>query len=217
MEADSWNRLSIGSRQHHSRSGLYNEGEDDMDNEDELRHEFLCPFCAEEYDMVGLCCHIDDEHSVEAKNGVCPVCAKRVGIDLVGHIIMQHGSLLKVHRKRILRKGGSNLKYFISRKELQDESLQSFLGGSQSLASSNAEPDPLLSSFISNLSTVNEPLKEKENYSVEASSEEELSMPEALQRNVQESPLSAEDQEKRAKRSEFVQGLLFSTFMTDNL
>jgi hypothetical protein len=32
--------------------------------------EFLCPFCAEDYDVVGLCCHINEEHPVEAKNGV---------------------------------------------------------------------------------------------------------------------------------------------------
>lgn len=30
----------------------------------------MCPFCAEDYDVVGLCCHIDEEHTIEAKNGV---------------------------------------------------------------------------------------------------------------------------------------------------
>lgn len=38
--------------------------------EDELKAEFICPFCADEFDIVGLCCHIDEEHPVEAKNGV---------------------------------------------------------------------------------------------------------------------------------------------------
>ena len=42
-----------------------NEGDED------LKAEFLCPFCAEDFDVVGLCCHIDEEHPVEAKNGVC--------------------------------------------------------------------------------------------------------------------------------------------------
>ena len=27
---------------------------------------------------------------------VCPVCGKRVGMDLVGHITMQHGNFLKI-------------------------------------------------------------------------------------------------------------------------
>jgi len=49
---------------------LYLGGHEDADGDDDLRSEFLCPFCAEDYDVVGLCCHIDEEHPVEAKNGV---------------------------------------------------------------------------------------------------------------------------------------------------
>lgn len=49
---------------------LYLGGHEDTDGDDDLRAEFLCPFCAEDYDVVGLCCHIDEEHPVEAKNGV---------------------------------------------------------------------------------------------------------------------------------------------------
>ncbi|KAF7142131.1 hypothetical protein RHSIM_Rhsim06G0081900 [Rhododendron simsii] len=29
----------------------------------------MFPFCAEDYDVVGICCHIDEEHA-EVKNGV---------------------------------------------------------------------------------------------------------------------------------------------------
>lgn len=42
----------------------------DVEGEDELKAEFMCPFCADEFDIVGLCCHIDVNHPVEAKNGV---------------------------------------------------------------------------------------------------------------------------------------------------
>jgi hypothetical protein len=45
-------------------------GHEEIDGDDESRAEFLCPFCADDYDVVGLCCHIDEEHPVEAKNGV---------------------------------------------------------------------------------------------------------------------------------------------------
>lgn len=31
---------------------------------------YNCPFCGEDFDFVSLCCHIDDEHAVEAKTGV---------------------------------------------------------------------------------------------------------------------------------------------------
>jgi E3 ubiquitin-protein ligase KCMF1 len=32
--------------------------------------ELLCPSCGEEFDVVGLYCHIDGEHHAEAKAGV---------------------------------------------------------------------------------------------------------------------------------------------------
>lgn len=32
---------------------------------------YNCPFCGEDFDFVGLCCHIDYDHVVEAKSGVC--------------------------------------------------------------------------------------------------------------------------------------------------
>lgn len=45
-------------------------GFDENDVDDDVREEFLCPFCSEYFDIVGLCCHIDEEHPMEAKNGV---------------------------------------------------------------------------------------------------------------------------------------------------
>ncbi|MQM03544.1 hypothetical protein Taro_036323 [Colocasia esculenta] len=74
----------------------YMECEEVDGGEDESRAEFACPFCAEEFDIVGLCCHIDDEHPEEAENGVCPVCEARVGMDMVGHITMQHANFFKI-------------------------------------------------------------------------------------------------------------------------
>lgn len=43
---------------------------EEYEGEEESRPEFLCPFCGEDFDIVGLCCHIDEEHAIEAKNGV---------------------------------------------------------------------------------------------------------------------------------------------------
>jgi len=45
-------------------------GFEELDVDDDIREEFPCCFCSEYFDIVGLCCHIDDEHPVEAKNGV---------------------------------------------------------------------------------------------------------------------------------------------------
>ncbi|KAH1150836.1 hypothetical protein GYH30_044715 [Glycine max] len=101
-----------------------------------------------DYDVVSLCFHIDDHHPVQAKIGVCPICWKKVGLDLVRHITTQHGNFLRVQRKRRVRKVGSGSTMSILRKELREGALQSLLGSSSYLASSNSEPDPLLSSFM---------------------------------------------------------------------
>jgi len=45
-------------------------GFEEIDGDDDIREEFPCPFCSEYFDIVGLCCHIDDEHTMESKNGV---------------------------------------------------------------------------------------------------------------------------------------------------
>ncbi|KAJ0253055.1 Protein DEHYDRATION-INDUCED 19 7 [Hirschfeldia incana] len=70
--------------------------EEDVKGEDNVKPEFICPFCADEFDILGLCCHIDEDHPVEAKNGVCPVCSKKMGLDIVGHITTQHANVFKI-------------------------------------------------------------------------------------------------------------------------
>ncbi|KAL0387361.1 UNVERIFIED_CONTAM: protein dehydration-induced, partial [Sesamum radiatum] len=82
MDANSWAaRLSSTSNRYQSalqsRSGMKWDGfdaemlmgfeENDMNHD--IREEYPCPFCSEYYDIVGLCCHIDDEHPVDANNG----------------------------------------------------------------------------------------------------------------------------------------------------
>ncbi|KAJ4825356.1 hypothetical protein Tsubulata_046195 [Turnera subulata] len=147
---------------------------------------------------------------------VCPVCTKKVGMDIVGHITTQHGSFFKVQRKRRLRKGGSISAFSMLRKELRDGSLQSLLGGSSGLVSSNTEPDPLLSSFIFSPPGLEEPLSAPppsvEDSLVKGSTKEEF-----LERKVEQSLLSHKDQEEKTRKCEFVQGLLLSTILDDML
>ncbi|XP_024028198.1 protein DEHYDRATION-INDUCED 19 homolog 3 [Morus notabilis] len=154
MDGDSWSaRLSSASKRYQSalqsRSDMFM-GFEEIDGDDDIREEFPCPFCSEYFDIVGLCCHIDEEHPVEAKNGVCPVCAMRVGVDMVAHITLQHGNIFKMQRKRKSRKGGSHSTTLsLLRKELREGNLQSLFGGSSCIvSSSNVAADPLLSSFI---------------------------------------------------------------------
>ncbi|PPS16770.1 hypothetical protein GOBAR_AA03775 [Gossypium barbadense] len=244
MESNSWSfrfsnsSSSSSSRRRQSRSDLFlGGGYEEIDGDEDFKAQFLCPFCAEDFDIVGLCCHIDEEHPVEAKNGVCPVCAKRVGMDIVSHITMQHGNFLKisflflvyfalfvysltghyVQRKRRLRKGGSNLTFSMLRKELREGNLQALLGGSSFLPSPNVEADPLLSSFMFSPPTVDKPLSLQPLSIAEASVVKESGNKEFLGRKPQQSQLSDKDHEEKARRCEFIQGLLMSTFLDYNL
>lgn len=45
--------------------------EEEIEGDDESKTEYPCPFCTEDFDLVGLCCHIDEEHPIEANSGVC--------------------------------------------------------------------------------------------------------------------------------------------------
>lgn len=208
MATDPWARIitsSSSSRRHASRFGEVFLGFEDVDSgEDELNAEYPCPFCPEDFDLVGLCCHIDDEHPVEVKTGICPVCMERVGMDLVGHLTSQHRSFFKMQQKR--RK---------SRRGTRKETFQSLFGGSgYANLQPNASPDPLLSSFISNLPAINlskdiksEPLDERD---LDSESLEET----VIQRV--EPSIPVEEQEERGRRSQFAQGLVLSTIFDED-
>ncbi|KAL4579295.1 hypothetical protein LXL04_015436 [Taraxacum kok-saghyz] len=184
MDSDSWTRLSTSnssSRHYQSRAETFQFVEE-FEGDEEPRPEFLCPFCAEDFDIVGLCCHIDEEHTLEAKNGICPVCAKRVG---------------GAHANSALS---------ILKKEFREGNLHSLLQSS--------EPEQWLSSFISNTpSVVDQPPAATSAKSIVEGTNKDLSQ----RSNEQRAPLSDKDQEEKARRSEFVQGLLFSSFLDDGL
>ncbi|ANM70613.1 Protein DEHYDRATION-INDUCED 19 7 [Arabidopsis thaliana] len=204
MDSNSWINCppvfssSPSSRRYQSRSDLYL---GDVEGEDDLKAEFMCPFCADEFDIVGLCCHIDVNHPVEAKNGVCPVCTKKVGLDIVGHITTQHGN-----RRRRLRKGGYSSTYLTLKKELREANLQSLGGSSTFIPSSNIDSDPLLSSFMFKPPSAI-PITEGDSVA-------QVSPKDTSKSKIQQESFSNEDQEK-AKKSKFVRGLLWSTMLED--
>ncbi|XP_012476533.1 protein DEHYDRATION-INDUCED 19 homolog 3 [Gossypium raimondii] len=220
MDADTWSvRLSSASKRYQSslesRSNMLM-GFEEIDEEDDIREEFPCPFCSEYFDIVGLCCHIDDEHPVEAKNGVCPVCALRVGVDMVAHLTLQHGNIFKMQRKRKSRKGGSHSTLSLLKKELREGNLQTLLGSSSCIvSSSNSAPDPLLSLFF--LPMIDDFVSDQPPFPTETSRNNKSSDVNKSERTIQSSPLSVKDQEEKAKRCECVQGLLLSTIVDDIL
>lgn len=88
-----------------------------------------------------------------------------------------------MQRKRRYRKSGSNLTFSMLKKELRDGNLQSLLRASQSLvSSSNAEPDPLLSSFMYNRPVLDEPASVKPHLSLEASLIKDSSLEDSSER-----------------------------------
>uniref|UniRef100_A0A452YXP7 Uncharacterized protein n=1 Tax=Aegilops tauschii subsp. strangulata TaxID=200361 RepID=A0A452YXP7_AEGTS len=52
----------------------------------------------------------------------CPICATRVGADLIGHLTMQHGSYFKMQRRRRVRKVSSGLPVAEPSKDFRSES-----------------------------------------------------------------------------------------------
>nr|XP_043621424.1 protein DEHYDRATION-INDUCED 19 homolog 3 [Erigeron canadensis] len=226
MDGDSWAaRLSSTSKRyqyalqsHRSSSDMFLgfedvEMDDDIQIQQQLREEFPCPFCTCYFDIVGLCCHIDDQHHLDSKNGVCPICAVRVGVDMVAHLTLQHGNIFKMQQKRKSRKGSVSTLSLL-RRELREGNLQSLFGGSSYLSQpTNATPDPLLSSFILPIGNDLESAQSKS--SAESVAVAKSTSEQASERKPQSPPLSIEDKEERSKRSEFVQGMLLSTIFDD--
>ncbi|XP_035840243.1 protein DEHYDRATION-INDUCED 19 homolog 4 isoform X4 [Helianthus annuus] len=210
MDPNSWTRLSTSissSRRYQSRSDAFHLVEET--DVDEPRPEYLCPFCAEDFDIVGLCCHIDEEHTLQAKNGV--MLSLYYGTHCCLFLTKYY-----VQRKRRIRRVGSNSTYSALKRELREGNLHAFLGGSSfsGMSSVNTEPDPLLSSFMYN--NVVDPSQDQTRSSTEAISVVESSNKDFVARS-EKHQVAGEDQEEKARRSEFVQGLLLSSFLNDDL
>ncbi|GMN50744.1 hypothetical protein TIFTF001_019900 [Ficus carica] len=79
MDADFWtSRLAAAKRQytlqnHHQSSHLDRSSIDDFEVEDDVRPEFPCPFCYEDFDIASLCSHLEDEHSYESSVTMLPL------------------------------------------------------------------------------------------------------------------------------------------------
>ncbi|WMV47668.1 hypothetical protein MTR67_041053 [Solanum verrucosum] len=217
------------------------EEEDEEDDEDEDVHDdnvktdLACPFCSEDFDMLGLCCHIDSEHRIEAKTGICPLCATKVRTNMATHVIVQHESILKIsftsyipiyqfHTgmdrdrtyalcKRKHRNGGSFSALSLLRKELLSVYLEK--KSSHVSSSSNTETNQLLLSFVGN----QQPAKRSPTRQPCTSAEPSLSKnsldDHISERSSQAFPSMDKDQEEKVQRSEFVKGLLFSTILED--
>lgn len=225
MDGEFWTARMSTSKRHHtfqSPQSLIDRqiNLDDVDGDEELRAEFSCPFCYEEFDISALCSHLEDEHCFESRAAMCPVCAAKISKDMVGHISSQHIHLSKMQRRRRFRRAGvpSSSTFSFLGKELCDAHLQALLGGtSRSSGISNAA-DPLLSSLVYNV-----PIPETEDPPKPTAVTEEqptkFSLSQQSKSSV-ENLLTAEEREEKLKhanmRAEFVQQLVLSTLLGDN-
>ncbi|CAA0843299.1 Protein DEHYDRATION-INDUCED 19 homolog 4 [Striga hermonthica] len=77
----------------YSEENLHDYDDEDEDTDDDYEadarrqenSDLACPFCPEDFDVLGLCCHIDADHRMEVKPGICPICSTKVRINMASH------------------------------------------------------------------------------------------------------------------------------------
>ncbi|XP_016446423.1 protein DEHYDRATION-INDUCED 19 isoform X1 [Nicotiana tabacum] len=236
MDSDFWtSRLAAAKRQlnlqqhnsyNHQSSQLVDRlSIDDFEIEEEVRPDFPCPYCYEDFDIASLCSHLEEEHSCESKVTVCPICSHKVSRDMLSHITVQHGHLLRMQRRRRLRRVAipSSQALSLLGRDLREAHLQVLLGGSgyrsSSATSTTAANDPFLSSLALNFPTIEaEEISKSVLSTVEDSTTKNVTPPHIWKLSFDPS-LSPEEREKRIRqatgRAVFIQDLFASSFLAD--
>ncbi|XP_060192875.1 protein DEHYDRATION-INDUCED 19 homolog 4-like isoform X1 [Lycium barbarum] len=238
MDSDFWtSRLAAAKRQlnlqqHHSYNHQTSQlvdrlSIDDFEVEEEVRPDFPCPYCYEDFDIASLCSHLEEEHSCESRVTICPICSHKVSRDMLSHITVQHGHLLRVQRRRRLRRVAipSSQALSLLGRDLREAHLQVLLGGSgsgyrsSSATSTTAANDPLLSSLVLNYPTFEaEEISKSVLSTVEDSTTKNVTSQHMWKLRFDPS-LSAEEREKRIRqatgRAVFVQDLFASSLLAD--
>ncbi|KAL3345268.1 hypothetical protein AABB24_024300 [Solanum stoloniferum] len=237
MDSDFWtSRLAAAKRQlnlqqnhsyNHQTSQLDRLSIDDFEVEEEVRPDFPCPYCYEDFDIASLCSHLEEEHSCESRITVCPICSHKVSRDMLSHITVQHGHLLRVQRRRRLLKVAipSSQALSLLGRDLREAHLQVLLGGSgyrSSTATSTtaaAANDPFPSSLVLNYPTFEaEEISKSVLSSVEDSTTKSVTSQHIWKLSFDPS-LSAEERENRIRlatgRAVFVQDLFASSLLAD--
>ncbi|KAJ0235697.1 Protein DEHYDRATION-INDUCED 19 2 [Hirschfeldia incana] len=220
MEDDMWAVSSSGSsRSYRSattaakyQSGSYRDSgdfEEEEDDDDVEVEDYPCPFCSDDYDLVELCHHIDEEHQLEATHGVCPVCSKMVKMHMVDHITSYHRDVLKSEQKQ-------TSSYMDDPYSSSDKYLQSFHDDFP--PSTHASKPVVADQFLSFLNSPPLPKQTKPVHEVDSSVEDKSLIEadsSAVKDRTSSTPLSDTEQLEKAKKCEFVQGLLSSAMFGD--
>ncbi|CAL9232825.1 unnamed protein product [Arabidopsis halleri] len=177
---------------------------EDVEGDDEMAVDYPCPFCSDDYDLVELCHHIDEEHQLDANNGICPVCSRRVKMHMVDHITTQHRDVLKLEQKQGLYKDESYSAFSPGTKKYLQSLIDEPLSTNRT---SKSVPDPLLS-FIYNPPSPNQSKLVLPDSSSEARMEDKRSIRDSTKKDWKS--LSDTELLEKAKKREFVQGLISS-------
>ncbi|KAL4572147.1 hypothetical protein LXL04_018916 [Taraxacum kok-saghyz] len=183
--------------------------EDSDEEEEESDLEIGCPYCSEGFDALGLCVHLEDQHPIEIKSGVCPLCATNMGRNMISHLIIQHESILRISFLKVYDDESFSIMSLL-RKKLQEhsKSLQKESMSSVTSSSNNSATDPLLLSFVYN------PPKTQDPQIVHQSTEPNL----LSKDDTSDCDIPAcKEQEEKAEKSDFIQTILLSTIFPDNL
>ncbi|VVA24527.1 PREDICTED: DEHYDRATION-INDUCED [Prunus dulcis] len=203
MDSEFWtSRLAAAKRQytlqhHHQSSHLDRLSIDDFEVEDEVRPDFPCPYCYEDFDIASLCSHLEDEHSCESK----------------------------VTRRRRLRRVAIPNSQALSLlgRDLREAHLQVLLGSggyrSDNANVSNAATDPFLSSLILNFPASGADEISKSVVTTAEDISAKNVAPAHIWKSSFDPSLSYEERAKRIRqatgRAGFMQDLFLSTLLGD--
>ncbi|XP_062013104.1 protein DEHYDRATION-INDUCED 19-like [Rosa rugosa] len=231
MDSEFWtSRLAAAKRQytlqhHHQSSHLDRLSMDDFEVEDEVRPDFPCPYCYEDFDIASLCSHLEDEHPCESRVTVCPICSIKVTRDMLSHITLQHGHLFKSQRRRRLRRVAIPNSQALSLlgRDLREAHLQVLLGSggyrSENANVTNAATDPFLSSLILNFPASGADEISKSVVTTAEDTPAKKLAPSHIWKSSFDPSLSHEEREKRIQqatgRAGFVQDLFLSKMLSD--
>ncbi|KAL4205086.1 hypothetical protein AMTRI_Chr01g112940 [Amborella trichopoda] len=197
MDSELWTSRLAAAKQQYSlqqqHSHLDRLSIDDFEVEEDVRVDFPCPYCFDDYDIASLCSHLEDEHPFEAK----------------------------VTRRRRLRRVAlsNNSALSLLGRDLREAHLQVLLGGgglrSSSNNSSHIASDSFLSSLVLNLSAPEvEDISKSAICGVEDADAKNITPMQTWKPSLCSS-LSSEEREQKTRQAGFVQDLLLSTLFGD--
>ncbi|KAL3366777.1 hypothetical protein AABB24_011475 [Solanum stoloniferum] len=177
-----------------------------LNEAEDVRAWFPCPFCYVEIEVPMLCSHLQDEHCFDLKNAVCPICAATLGKDPTGHFSVQHAHSVK-RRRNYLNPGFWNNAAAMIGKDPRE--MASFFGTDSAFGRYKVQelaPDPLLLPFLCNFAPSDLKCRQQDKSSVCDTATPEIESKLAVSDSALE-----EDFEEKRQRAAFLQELVAST------